>query len=281
MIAAASQAHPRCVDAGRAGRSRSPGEYRRIPNWIGAEGCAIEHARFVPCSADRLAQAMDLWERYLHHRELDGLVQLAIVHAEFEAIHPFPDGNGRLGRLLVPLFLCSKELLSSPNFYIGAFLEARRAEYYERLLAISRDGDWSGWCEFFLQAIVAQADENRHRARQIMGLYRVHKDWIAEATHSQYAVRALDWMFARPIFKTSDFIASSGIPKETSKRILRIVRENRACSRSCARLAGGVRQFCVFRNYSTSPKARRYFEGHGFTTNSFVVHEKAFRDPQI
>jgi Fic family protein len=83
------------------GHNKSPGEYRRIPNWIGPKGCTIEQARFVPCGADRLPQAMDEWERYLHATPLDRLVQLAIAHAEFEAVHPFLDGNGRLGRLLV------------------------------------------------------------------------------------------------------------------------------------------------------------------------------------
>src|SRR3546814_6265265 len=100
------------------GRGKSPGEYRRIPNWIGPEGCTIERARFVPCAADRLPQAMDVWERYLHDPAPELLVQLAIAHAEFEAIHPFLDGNGRLGRLLVPLFLRSKGLLSRSNFYL-------------------------------------------------------------------------------------------------------------------------------------------------------------------
>lgn len=100
------------------GRNKSPGEYRRIPNWIGPHGCSIEAARFIPCGADRLEAAMQNWELYMHAVAPDLLVQLAVVHAEFEAIHPFLDGNGRLGRrLIVPLFLHSKELLSRPNFY--------------------------------------------------------------------------------------------------------------------------------------------------------------------
>src|SRR3546814_350268 len=139
------------------GRGKSPGEYRRIPNWIGPEGCTIERARFVPCAADRLPQAMDVWERYLHDPAPDLLVQLAIAHAEFEAIHPFLDGNGRLGRLLVPLFLRSKGLLSRSNFYLSDYLESHRDEYYDGLLVVSRAGDWTGWCVFFLTAVIAQA----------------------------------------------------------------------------------------------------------------------------
>ncbi|MCJ7594438.1 MAG: Fic family protein [Desulfobacterales bacterium] len=100
---------------------------------------------------------MGRWERFIHANAPDKLVQLALLHAEFEALHPFLDGNGRLGRMFVPLFLFSIELLRSPMFYISAYLEARRDEYYERLLAVSRDGDWTGWCVFFLKALTEQA----------------------------------------------------------------------------------------------------------------------------
>ncbi|MFO7597135.1 MAG: Fic/DOC family N-terminal domain-containing protein [Desulfocurvibacter africanus] len=206
------------------GRNKSPGEYRRIPNWIGPHGCTMESARFIPVSADRLPAAMDRWERYLHETAPDLLVQLAIAHAEFEAIHPFLDGNGRLGRLIVPLFLWSKGLLTRPNFYLSAYLESHRDEYYDRLLAVSGSGDWTGWCEFFLKAMIVQAEENIEKATAILTLYQTRKDWIAEATHSQFGVRALDWFFARPIFQTSVFIESSEIPEPTARRILRVIR---------------------------------------------------------
>lgn len=211
------------------GRNKDPGEYRRIPNWIGAEGCTVETARFVPVGADQLPDAMDAWEAYLHAEAPaipDKLVQLAVLHAEFEAIHPFLDGNGRLGRLIVPLFLFSEGLLTRPNFYLSEFLESHRDEYYDRLLAISRNGDWTGWCEFFLRGVIAQAETNQTKATAILDLYRERKDWIAEVTHSQYAVRALDWMFERPIFKSSDFVESADIPRPTATRILRVVRDN-------------------------------------------------------
>jgi Fic family protein len=207
------------------GHNKAPGDYRRIANWIGPAGCAIEAARFVPCAVDRLPGAMDDWERYLHADVPDRLVQLAIVHAEFEAVHPFLDGNGRLGRLMVPIFLYSQKLLSRPNFYLSAYLERHRDVYYERLLAVSRDGDWTGWCEFFLRALISQAEENQRKAQDILTLYRVRKDWIAEVTRSQYAVRALDWMFGHPIFKTSDFVEAAGIPRPTANRILREIRD--------------------------------------------------------
>ena len=130
--------------SGVRGQSTAPGEYRRIPNWIGPAGCSIEQARFVPIAADKLPDAMSIWERYAHEDAADRLVQLALLHAEFEALHPFLDGNGRLGRMLVPLFMWQTGLIHRPMFYVSAFLEANRDEYYERLLAVSRDGDWTG-----------------------------------------------------------------------------------------------------------------------------------------
>ncbi|WP_343608762.1 Fic/DOC family N-terminal domain-containing protein [Novosphingobium sp.] len=207
------------------GRNKDPGEYRRIPNWIGPEGCTVEQARFVPPGADALDGCMSAWEAYIHADAPDRLVQLAIVHAEFEAIHPFLDGNGRLGRLVIPLFLFSHGLLSRPNFYLSEYLEANRDEYYDRLLSVSRDGDWTGWVRFFLQGIIAQADVNTRKALAILRLHEEKRDWVAEVTHSQYAVRALDWIFQRPIFKTPDFIESAQIPGATARSIIRVLRD--------------------------------------------------------
>jgi Fic family protein len=218
------EAHKVLLDGVR-GQGKSPGEYRRIPNWIDPAGCMVEQARFVPIGADKLPDAMSAWEHYLHADAPDRLVQLALVHAEFEALHPFLDGNGRLGRMLVPLFLWQNGVIQRPMFYLSAFLEAHRDEYYERLLAVSRDGDWTGWCRFFLQVIKAQAEENQRKAADILALYERMKREVTELTRSQYAIHALDWIFERPIFKSSDFVASSGIPVLTAKRILFALRK--------------------------------------------------------
>lgn len=207
------------------GQGKSPGEYRRIPNWIGPAGCTLEQARFVPISADKLPDAISIWERFIHENAPDRLVQLALLHAEFEALHPFLDGNGRLGRMLIPLFLWQNGLIQRPMFYVSAFLEANRDEYYDRLLAVSCDGDWTGWCGFFLHVLKAQAEENQRKATAILGLYERMKHEVADSTHSQYAIHALDWIFERPIFKSSDFIASAGIPEPTAKRIVPTLRE--------------------------------------------------------
>lgn len=216
----------RVLMSGVRGRNKDPGEYRRIPNWIGPDGCMIDQARFVPPSADKIDEAMARWEAYIHADAPDRLVQLAIVHAEFESIHPFLDGNGRLGRLIIPLFLYAHGLLSRPNFYLSEYLEENRDEYYDRMLAVSRDDDWTSWVAFFLEGIIAQADINTRKAQAILALHQEKRDWVVEVTHSQYAVRALDWIFQRPIFQTPDFIRSVQIPGPTARTIIRALRDN-------------------------------------------------------
>lgn len=212
--------------AGVRGQGKSPGEYRRTPNWIGPPSCSIEEAKFVPISADKLVDAMGKWENYIHEKAPDSLVQLAILHAEFEALHPFLDGNGRLGRMCVPLFMQKIGLIRTPMFYISSYLEKNSDEYYERLLAISRDDDWTGWCIFFLKAIRQQAKENHIKASRILKLYKTKKDLIVDLTHSQYAIHALDFIFSRPIFQASDFSGIDQISRATAIRILSILRDN-------------------------------------------------------
>ena len=209
------------------GQHHSPGEYRRTQNWIGPPRCSEEEASFVPVSPADLPDGMTRWEKYLHSQQPDVLVQLAIVHAEFEALHPFMDGNGRLGRMLIPLYLFDRKVLATPTFYLSAYLEARRDEYYARLQAVSRDDDWTGWCEFFLRALVAQADSNTQKARQILDLYEYRKTWMIDKTHSHHAIRALDFIFTRPVFSSSDFAKHSGIPEPSARRILAILREHK------------------------------------------------------
>jgi len=209
------------------GRDREPGEIRRIQNYIAPPGTPIEGATFVPPSPPMIMDALSNWEMYLHSEEKDALVQLAILKAQFELIHPFRDGNGRIGRMLVPLILYSKKMLSNPMFYISAYLERNRDEYYERLLAISRDGNWNGWISFFLRAIVEQAEEHSQKATQIMGLYDDMKQKVPEITRSKYSIQAIDAIFSRPIFRPVDFIEYSSIPKDSAHRILRELKNTR------------------------------------------------------
>ena len=218
------QMHRALLDGVR-GAGKAPGRLRRVPNWIGPAGCSMEEARFVPIPAGHLAQALSVWERYIHEDPPDRLVQLAMLHAEFEALHPFLDGNGRLGRMLIPLFLWQQKLIQQPRFYMSAFLEANRDVYYERLLAVSRDDDWTGWCRFFLHGVNEQAQENLRKAQAILELYETLKPRVVKWTHSQYAIHALDWFFARPLFRSTDFITSSSIPDPTARRLLTQVKK--------------------------------------------------------
>ncbi|WP_446831663.1 Fic family protein [Candidatus Foliamicus sp.] len=214
------KAHAILMDGAR-GHGKAPGEFRRVPNWIGPPGCTIERARFVPIGADALPDAMAQWERYIHSDAPDKLVQLAILHAEFEALHPFLDGNGRLGRMLVPLFLWQANLIRSPRFYISACLEARRNAYYDGLLAVSRDDDWTGWCRFFLEAINTQAEDDLAKMQSILNLYEEMKFLVPDLTGSRYAIHALDWIFRWPIFTSTTFLAGAGIPVTmTARRVL-------------------------------------------------------------
>lgn len=208
------------------GRDKTPGRYREEQNWIGPKGCTIETASFVPINPEQLQGGMDTWEAYLGGtQELDALVQLAILHLEFEALHPFKDGNGRLGRMLIPLYLFQRRLLASPDFYMSGYLEANREEYQERLRAASRDGAWTEWCAFFLKGVQQQAGENERKARAILSLYDRVKTQVVKLTHSQHAIRAVDFLFETPIFTAPLFTNFSNIPKPTASRILGILRD--------------------------------------------------------
>jgi Fic family protein len=216
--------HKELMDSVR-GKDKEPGQFRKIQNWIGPYGCPIEDATFVPPNPLQLMDHLQAWEAYLNGNDFDPLAQAAIVHAQFEILHPFKDGNGRIGRLLIPLFLYSKGRLSSPMFYLSAYLEAHRVEYYARLAAVTAEGDWTGWIAFFLRAIAEQAGINIDRARAIMQLYETMKNRVREITHSQHSAQIVDALFDRPIFRISDFALRAGIPKPTIHALLRQLQE--------------------------------------------------------
>jgi len=144
-----------------------------------------------------------------------------VVHAQFELLHPFKDGNGRIGRILIPLFLYQKKKLSQPMFYLSSYLEANREEYYVRLQNISREGDWNSWIAFFLTAITEQAKSNNKKVKAMMVLYEAMKIKIHDITHSQYTIHLLDAIFDRPIFGTTDFVKRTNIHKPTAMGLLR------------------------------------------------------------
>jgi len=206
------------------GRDKARGEFRKIQNFVGKHGAPIEQASYVPPPPEVLMEYLDNFEKYIHYEERDRLVQLAIVHAQFEIIHPFLDGNGRVGRILIPLFLVEKNLLSTPTFYISAYLEANRDTYYERLNGISKNNDWGSWVSFFLTGVIEQARANGETAKAILALYDMMKREIANVIKSQYSIQVLDALFELPIFSTTEFIQRSSIPKASAMRILNTLR---------------------------------------------------------
>jgi cell filamentation protein, protein adenylyltransferase len=208
------------------GRNKARGQFRTEQNWIGPPGSTIEEARFVPPAPLFLKNHLDNWEKYYHGEERDPLVQLAIVHAQFEIIHPFLDGNGRLGRILVPLFLHEKQLLSRPMFYISSYLEANRDEYVDRLRDLGRPKSWDRWIDFFLRAVTEQAKANAATARSIIELYERLKTKLIELTHSRYAVPLLDHLFDQPIFQSSQLTRHRQMPSlPTVMQMLRRLRK--------------------------------------------------------
>jgi len=211
------------------GKNKMPGEFRDDQNWIGKAGCSIEKASFVPPSPLILDEFLRKWETYIGFDETDFLLQIAVVHAQFELLHPFKDGNGRIGRLLIPLFLYQKKALSQPMFYLSEYLESNRDEYYQRLKAISEEGDWDGWIVFFLKAIAIQANQNSSRVSSIMELYGEIKVQIQEITHSQYSVYLLDAIFNKPIFRVSDLVKELSqqcdIHEKTTPNLLRQLKD--------------------------------------------------------
>ncbi|MCK4577773.1 MAG: Fic family protein [Candidatus Marinimicrobia bacterium] len=219
------QMHKILMDSVR-GQTKTPGEFRKNQNWIGPRGCSIEEATFVPPTPMRLLDHLQNWEAYTQGEDIDVLIQAAVIHAQFEVIHPFRDGNGRIGRLLIPLHLYCKHALSSPMFYLSEYLEANRDEYYRRLQGISQNNQWNEWIIYFLGAVAQQAKRNTEKVVTILTLYEEMKKRIRALTHSQYSIQLLDAIFYRPIFRTNEFIERSGIPKPTGLRMLRQLKEH-------------------------------------------------------
>lgn len=218
-------AHALLMDGVR-GRDKSPGAFRTQQNWIGPAGCLMEQANFVPVPQAHLAAGLDAWAAYVGgDAERDPLVQLAVAHLEFEALHPFADGNGRLGRMIIPLFLFARKLLHGPNFYMSGYLEARREEYVERMRAVSRDGAWTEWCTFFLEGLIDQASDNQAKATAILTLHQRMMRDVADITRSHYAANVVDFIFDRPIFSTVHFVDHAGIPRPSALRFLPLLRD--------------------------------------------------------
>jgi Fic family protein len=210
----------RILLTGARGRNKEPGKIRTTQNYIGHNGATIESAIFIPPKPEDVGPALQNWETYLRMDEKDPIIQLALLKAQFELIHPFLDGNGRIGRMLVPVIFYYKKILSSPLFYVSAYFEGHQLQYYTRLNAISREDDWDGWISFFLQAIFEQAENNCGKATEILHLYNVMKPKIDETLKSRYSIQVLDFLFSCPVFTSTKFIKETHIPKQSAVNLI-------------------------------------------------------------
>ena len=199
------------------GDTALPGEFRRSQNWIGPPGCSLGEATYVPPPPAELMACLDPFERFLHDDTLPPLVHAGLVHAQFEAIHPFLDGNGRVGRLLVTLLLVERAVLPSPLLYLSAYFEATREAYYAHLLAVTREGAWQRWLRYFLRGVQAQAKDAVERMEQIDGLL---ENWSAELVGVQLGrPREVLRLFAENPFWTVRGVAEElGVAYTTAQR---------------------------------------------------------------
>jgi len=196
------------------GHNKAPGEFRRQQNYIGSRVGGVEQIRFTPPDWTKLQSSLTNWEKY-YHSDDDPLVRLALIHAQFEFLHPFLDGNGRIGRILIPIFLCEKGLLSQPTFYMSEYVEKHKDEYIDRLNALGRDKDsWRLWTEFFLDGVTSQARQNVSTADSILSLYESLKAKFIEVTHSRYAVPLLDAAFELQYFQAGQLRLKGDTPSK-------------------------------------------------------------------
>lgn len=224
--------HEKLLDGVR-GSDRTPGEFRKTQNWIGSSGSTLSQATFVPPPVVEMQNALNNLEKFLHQQDsLPALIHCGLAHAQFETIHPFLDGNGRIGRLLITFLLCQREILQKPLLYLSHYLKFHRAEYYDRLMAVRTEGNWEGWLKFFLRGIFEVSESATSTARSILNLREQHRELIGrEINNSGYGLRLLDLLFEKPIINiplVEEYLECSyGTANKTVKQLekLSLIRE--------------------------------------------------------
>ncbi len=199
------ETHERLMTGVRGGHA-TPGEFRRSQNWIGGSGPS--DAAFVPPPVEAMTEALDEFEHFLHSRSLPLLIQLAMAHYQFEVIHPFLDGNGRLGRLLIPLVLIERRVLPQPFLYLSVYFERNRNQYYDLLMATSRTGDLVPWIRFFLRGVTEQANDAEERTVRLVELQAVVRAELLTERAPTTAVRTAELLFSKP------YISASSLAKD-------------------------------------------------------------------
>lgn len=215
--------HQQLLSYGR-GATKSPGEFKNEQNYLADR--LQKNVLFVPISPEKLEEGLDKLFDYINEDSSPVLLKTAVSHLEFEALHPFEDGNGRIGRMLITLMLWSSQVISAPHFYISGYFEEHKDEYIDLMREVSQTGKWDNWCVFFLNAVEAQAMQNLEIAEQIRQLYEEMKGLFSELLSSKWSLTALEFVFTNPVFRNSRFTSKSGIPGSTASKIANILQEN-------------------------------------------------------
>ncbi len=197
----------------------TPGEFRHSQNWIGPPGCTLNDATYVPPPPSELMGCLDAWERFLHNDALPPLVHAALVHSQFEAIHPFLDGNGRVGRLLITFLLVERDIIPSPLLYLSAYFESTREEYYARLLAVTQKGAWEEWLTYFLRGVALQATDAIDRIQRIDDLFARWRAQL-EGGQSRQPERALELFAENPFWSVGRLAARLDVAYTTARRAI-------------------------------------------------------------
>jgi Fic family protein len=216
----------RILMEGVRGEHLTPGEFRRSQNWIGPPGSTIESATIVPPPVDEMHKSLDALEKFIHApSDIPQLVRAGLIHYQFEAIHPFLDGNGRVGRLLVILLLIEWRLISQPLIYLSAFFETHRLDYYDRLLAVSQRGAWENWLLFFLKGISSQSQDAINRIERLGQLQNAYQERLSTERTAARLLQTLDVLFERPILNIRQLEAALGVPYRTAQRYVERLEE--------------------------------------------------------
>jgi len=215
--------HARLMEGGR-GDQATPGEFRRSQNWIGPAGCTLAEALYVPPPPDELMPALGKWEELLQDRDhFPDLIQSALIHERFEAIHPFLDGNGRIGRLLITLFLIERERLAQPLLYLSSYIEAHRQDYYELLQRVRNHGDWNAWIVFFLSAVT----ETSHQAlRQTTILMDLRESYHRQLRGNPKAASLIDQLFVTPYITVNLAEKALNTSNPTARKAIETLEKN-------------------------------------------------------
>lgn len=218
--------HQALLEGVRGDRAR-PGEFRNTQNWIGTPGSSLENASYVPPPVPQMLTALDSLEKFLQTPSpLPPLVKLALVHYQFEAIHPFEDGNGRIGRLLITLLLCEMGLLSQPLLYLSAYFESNRPEYYRRLLAVSQQGEWQEWISFFLAGVAQQSHDAISRSQKLLSAWMGYREQLLAKRASALSLQLVDELFQEPAISVSQAAKKLAVtPRSAQQNIDKLMEE--------------------------------------------------------